>query len=138
MSPHHSAQPRQQAVLRTFNVDRQQRGIGLVRGQRRSFVDFHQRPGDADSPFREHRDPFTGPQMLDQGFQVMRVGWIDADVAGDGDEWSDPPAPGHLGVDHEDRHIRQECRQQRPVQIGDMVGDDQQSGFVMWVMLPAV
>ena len=59
-------------------------------------------------------------------------------LAGDGDEWSDPPAPGHLGVDHEDRHIRQECRQQRPVQIGDMVGDDQQSGFVMWVMLPAV
>ena len=58
-------------------------------------------------------------------------------MSGGGDEWPYPPAPGHLGIDHEDRHVGEKCRQQRPVQIGDMVGDDQQPGFVVRVMFPA-
>ncbi len=135
--PHHAAQSRQQAVLRTLDVHRQQRGVGLVGGQGWAFVDFHQRPGNADPSLREHRNPLAGFQMLDQGFQIVRIGRIDADVAGHGDERPDPPVPGYMGVDDEDRHVRQERRQQRSVQIGQVIGDDQQPSSVARVMFPS-
>jgi len=132
-----AAQPRQHAVLRAFDVHRQQGGVGLVGGQRRQFVNFHQRAGQAEPSLGEHRHPFAGLDVLDQRFQIVRGGGIDADVAGDGDERLDPPLPGDVSVDDENRHVRQERRQQHAVQIGHMVGDDQQAGFMVGIVLPA-
>ena len=132
-----AAQPRKQAVLRALDIHRQQRGVGLVGGQRRTFVDFHQRPGDADPSLWKHYHPFAGLEMLNQGFQIMRISRVNADVAGHGDERLDPPVPGHLGIDDKDRHIRQKRRQQRAVQIGDVIGDDQQALLIVGIVFPA-
>jgi len=78
----YAAQPGQQTVLGALDVHRQQRGASLISGQRRAFVDFHQRPGHADPALGKDRHPLASLEMLDQCFQIVRIGRVDADVAG--------------------------------------------------------
>ncbi len=121
--PGHAAE---RAEFKPVDPHRHHGGARFGGDKRRAVVDFHQRAGHGDAPFREHHDR---PPLLNHPHQLFdghRLGGIERDEIDVGPQPAHKPALADAGVNRKHRFNRQEQRQQHAVEERDVVRCNQQ------------
>ena len=122
--PQLAAHAREGRVERAVDPDRQHARLGHLGDGAGPLIDLHQRARHGEAAFGEDHHLAALLQLIHQHAQRHGVGRVDGDHVEQREGGLRPPGLGHMAVDGEARPLGQEGGEQRPVEIGAVVGDD--------------
>ncbi len=118
-------QTAERGVLRAFDAHRHHVGLRFGGDEPRAAVDFHQRAGHGNAPFREDHHRTAAVDQPHQLLDRHRPGWIERNEIDQRLHQPHIPPIADGGVNRENRSDRQEQRQQHAVEKRHMIRRDQ-------------
>src|SRR5262249_25441279 len=116
---------REGRVLRAIDADGEDLSAREMGDDAWSFIDLHQGAGAGDAAFRKDDDLAAALQAVGERLERHRIGRIDRQEVEELEGGLHPPPISDMRIDGEMTALRQEGGNERPIEEGGMIGDDE-------------